>query len=207
MAQTRGVRGSNKGAARAMYKRVSSGSASTGNKSGARGSGSGAGGIITPADYAVKHGEGFGTTQTESLAEGLANIYGGQASVITDKETGATVVIDSERDEAVLIEPEGGLSEHDRKGIEKMLDARGDVPNLTGVVEGSDTPEEEGSAGGILGGFGDMIFAPTIVEEGSYEEGDQTSTGGGGGGVISKGMLLLVGIVLVAATMMYGGRK
>lgn len=208
MVQTRGVRGSNASAARAMYKRVSGGASTSGDRGGARGSGSGAGGIVTPLDYAEKHAEGFRVSQPESLAQGLENVYGGSAGIIRDEETGAIVVFDANEDGAVLIEPAGGLSESERKRIVQMVDETGDIPNIAQIEEGTETPEGTPNASG---GWGDWLnFSPTVINEGdytegSYEEGDMgASTGAGGGGKISKGMLLVVGLGIVALVMVFG---
>jgi hypothetical protein len=158
-------------------------------------------GKVLPFDYAEKHARGFGVTRPESLSEGLANVYGGDAGTITDRETGAIIVYDAEEDEALLIEPAGGLSPGEKKRIVADVDRTGDFPNIGESIIGEQTPDGQPKASG-----GWNIFAPTI--EGGYEEGDiDTSTGGGGGGALSTGMLLVVGAVIVVLVMLFGGRK
>ena len=171
MVQTRGFRaGTSSGAAaaRTRLRSLQGGSSGSSDKSGAHGSGTGAGGIITPADYAMKHGEGFGTTQPESLLKGLANLYGGSAGMVRDKDTGAIVVYDANRDEAVLIEPAGGLSEGERKRVIETVDRQGDMPNIGIIEQGEETPPGAPNVGGWVS---DGLFAPS---EGAYTEGAYT---------------------------------
>jgi len=198
------VRGGRSGAAAARaWKRAQAGGSGGGqDRSGARGTGTGVGGVITPADYATTHAGGFGTSQPESLSEGLANTFGGQASVIRDKKSGAIVVIDSDVNEAVLIEPPGGLSDTERKEVIATVDKQGDVPNITATVTDGLKDEDVAPAGDFWGG--DSFFGGDSYKQ-SYTEGDlSTSTGGGGGGKVSKGMLLVVGAVLVGLYMLFG---
>jgi len=215
MVQTRGFRAGSRSGAAAARARLRS--LKGGGGGGARGSGTGAGGIITPADYAIKHGEGFGTTQPESLSEGLSNLYGGSAGMVRDKDTGAIVVYDADEDEAVLIEPAGGLSEAERRRVIETVDRQGDMPNIGIVEEGEESPPGAPNVGGWLS---EGLFTPTEGDysEGSYTdasynsftEGDYVTTGGnggGGGGTISKGMLLVIGIALVVAMMLFGRGK
>jgi hypothetical protein len=158
-------------------------------------------GKVLPFDYAEKHAQGFGVTQPESLSEGLTNVYGGDAGIIKDEKTGAIIVFDAEEDEALLIEPAGGLLPVEKKRIIHEVDIAGDMPNIGSSIIGEQTPDGQPKASG-----GWNIFAPTI--EGGYEEGDiDTSTGGGGGGVLSTGMLLVVGVIVVVLVMLFGGRK
>ena len=199
MAQTRGFRaGSRSGAAAARVKLRSlrSGGSSTQDRSGARGSGTGVGGTITPADYTIKHGEGLGTSQPESLEEGLSNIYGGQASLIKDKDTGALVTIDSDTNEAVLIEPPGGLTEAQRKKIIDTVDKQGDVPNITEVVHGGLEDEEIAPTGDFWGG--DSFFGGDSYEQ-TYTEGETSSPIGGGSAKKIGGGMVLVGVVVLGA--------
>jgi hypothetical protein len=206
MTQTRGFRAgtrSGAAAARAKLRSLRGSSSSTQDRSGARGSGSGVGGTITPADYTIKHGEGFGTSQPESLAEGLSNIYGGQASLIRDKDTGALVTIDSDTNEAVLIEPPGGLSEAQRKKIIDTMDKQGDVPNITETVTGGFEDETVGPTSDFWGG--DSFFGGDSYSQ-EYTEGDASSTtGGSGGGKVNTG-ILLIGVVVLGALYLFFGR-
>jgi hypothetical protein len=153
-------------------------------------------GKVLPFDYAEKHAQGFGVTRPESLSQGLANIYGGSAGTIRDEKTGAVIVFDAEEDEALLIEPAGGLMPDEKKRIIGEVDMAGDMPNIGSSIIGEQTPDGQPK---VSGGWN--IFAPTI-------EGDEdVSIGGGGGGALSTGMLLVVGVVIVVAMMLFGGRK
>lgn len=200
------VRGSRGGAAAARAWKSKQGTTiGSRDRSGARGSGSGAGGIITPADYSTKHASGFGTTQFPSIKEGMKNIFGGQNAVIRDGKTGAIVVIDSDINEATLIEPPGGLNEAQRKEIIAAVDKQGDVPNISETVAGG--IEQETAAPGSDFWGGDSFFGGDSHEQ-TYVEGDASSTtGASSGGKLSMGIVMIGALVLGVLYLFFGGGR
>jgi len=148
---------------------------------------------VSAEEYVAKHTSSFGGTETESLQQGLNNLFTGHTVIGSSEKIN---VVQNENTNTIdVYTPEGyTLTEKEKKDIKDLVDKIGDTPNNVYFMRG-----EQGLPGipGMPGEKGEPGLPGISIKGDTGEEGGQGVRGATGAPAkISTGVMLLIAGVL-----------